>query len=55
MKTIGENLNVIKKVIGQAFKDRNPEPFKRWLWKKRRLAWIGSTSIWAPHARAVPN
>lgn len=29
MKTIGENLNVIKKVIGQAFKDRNPEPIQK--------------------------
>lgn len=29
MKTIGENLNVIKKVIGQAFKDRNPEPVQK--------------------------
>ena len=29
MKTIGENLNVIKKEIGQAFKDRNPEPIQR--------------------------
>ena len=28
MKLIGENLNVIKKVIGQAFKDRNPEPIQ---------------------------
>jgi len=30
MKTIGENLNVIKKEIGQAFKDRNPEPIQRY-------------------------
>ena len=29
MKTIGENLNVIKKEIGQAFKDRNPEPLQK--------------------------
>ncbi len=29
MKIIGENLNVIKKEIGQAFKDRNPEPIQR--------------------------
>jgi len=29
MKLIGENLNVIKKVIGQAFKDRNPEPIQK--------------------------
>ena len=29
MKTIGENLNVIKTVIGQAFKDRNPEPIQK--------------------------
>ncbi|MGD8561749.1 MAG: dihydropteroate synthase [Desulfarculaceae bacterium] len=29
MKTIGENLNVIKKEIGQAFKDRNPEPIQK--------------------------
>lgn len=29
MKLIGENLNVIKKEIGQAFKDRNPEPIQR--------------------------
>ncbi len=29
MKIIGENLNVIKKVIGQAFKDRNPEPIQK--------------------------
>ncbi|MCB2188836.1 MAG: dihydropteroate synthase [Deltaproteobacteria bacterium] len=28
MKLIGENLNVIKKEIGQAFKDRNPEPIQ---------------------------
>jgi len=29
MKIIGENLNVIKTVIGQAFKDRNPEPIQK--------------------------
>jgi 5-methyltetrahydrofolate corrinoid/iron sulfur protein methyltransferase len=29
MKLIGENLNVIKKVIGQAFKDRDPEPIQK--------------------------
>ncbi|MCB2228891.1 MAG: dihydropteroate synthase [Desulfarculaceae bacterium] len=29
MKTIGENLNVIKKECGQAFKDRNPEPIQK--------------------------
>jgi 5-methyltetrahydrofolate corrinoid/iron sulfur protein methyltransferase len=29
MQLIGENLNVIKKVIGQAFKDRNPEPIQK--------------------------
>ncbi|KIX14498.1 dihydropteroate synthase [Dethiosulfatarculus sandiegensis] len=29
MQCIGENLNVIKKVIGQAFKDRNPEPIQK--------------------------
>ncbi len=29
MKIIGENLNVIKKEIGQAFKDRNPEPIQK--------------------------
>jgi len=29
MKLIGENLNVIKKEIGQAFKDRNPEPIQK--------------------------
>jgi 5-methyltetrahydrofolate corrinoid/iron sulfur protein methyltransferase len=29
MKTIGENLNVIKTVIGKAFKDRNPEPIQK--------------------------
>jgi 5-methyltetrahydrofolate corrinoid/iron sulfur protein methyltransferase len=29
MKLIGENLNVIKTVIGKAFKDRNPEPIQK--------------------------
>ncbi len=29
MKIIGENLNVIKTEIGQAFKDRNPEPIQK--------------------------
>ncbi len=29
MQLIGENLNVIKKEIGQAFKDRNPEPIQK--------------------------
>lgn len=29
MKLIGENLNVIKKECGQAFKDRNPEPIQK--------------------------
>ncbi len=29
MQLIGENLNVIKKQIGQAFKDRNPEPIQK--------------------------
>lgn len=29
MQLIGENLNVIKKVIGQAFKDRDPEPIQK--------------------------
>lgn len=29
MQIIGENLNVIKKQIGQAFKDRNPEPIQK--------------------------
>ncbi|CAO0824423.1 5-methyltetrahydrofolate corrinoid/iron sulfur protein methyltransferase [Desulfarculales bacterium] len=29
MKLIGENLNVIKTVCGQAFKDRNPEPIQK--------------------------
>ncbi len=28
MKTIGENLNVISKVIGQAFKDKDPGPIR---------------------------
>lgn len=29
MQLIGENLNVIKTVIGKAFKDRNPEPIQK--------------------------
>ena len=29
MKLIGENLNVMKTIIGKAFKERNPEPIQR--------------------------
>lgn len=42
MKLIGENLNVIKKVIGQAFKDRNPEPIQKMALEEKEagMDWI---------------
>ncbi len=42
MQLIGENLNVIKKVIGQAFKDRNPEPIQKMALEEKEagMDWI---------------
>jgi hypothetical protein len=54
MLLIGENLNVINREIGKAFKEKDPGPFRRPRDRKKR-AWTGSTSIWVRRARAVQN
>ncbi len=39
MLLIGENLNVINRVIGKAFKEKDPGD-------RRNGGWTGSTSTW---------
>ena len=53
MLLIGENLNVINRVIGKAFKEKDPDPLPRRPKGSRKKGWTGLTSIWDLPERAA--
>jgi hypothetical protein len=53
MLLIGESLNVINRVIGKAFKEKDPGPIAEEAKKQRRREWTGSTSIWGRPEKVV--
>ena len=53
MYSIGENLNVINKGIGKAFKEKDPGPIREMAEKRQRTRWILSISTWGRPEKAA--
>ena len=55
MILFGESLNVISKVIGKAYRERDAKPIQAECLEQKSLAWTTLISTWGQQKKMVTN